>query len=275
MTFRFETDDPSWYPHQRTGYASSESLAPNQIVIWECSAYRVIEIRERSQPDWPDAYRDRWEDLGTPDPATWYGRPFTVTLRLEQDPDAKPLHLLVHASYPWDTLPEHYSICRVCREIPPCTHVHNQAVMAAATKKLDAEMSIIPGLCHACLEPITRRQKSITFEGENLMRPDLGDSTAIFHLRTSCRAQAERYDARWAAAGQGRRRKLFCAGRRRYHYDGTVDCTEGQRCPGDVGHESSEWHTPDGAAARYTSGCWCVSGDLTARRTAEQAPFDH
>lgn len=272
MTFRFEIDGPSWFPQQRTGYATSESLAPDQIVIWERNAYRVIETRERSRSDWPEAYRDRWVDQGMPDPATWFERPFAVTLRLEQDPDAEPLRLLGPAGHAWNTLPEHYSICRVCRQIPPCTHAHNQAVMAAAAKKLDAEMALMPGLCHACLEPITRRQKTITFEGENLVRPDLGDGTAIFHLRTSCRPQAERYDARWAAAGRGRRRKLYCAGRRRHHFDGTADCTEGETCPGDVSHESTEWHTPDGAASRYTSGCWCVSGDLTARLTAKEQP---
>lgn len=68
------------------------------------------------------------------------------------------------------------------------------------------------------------------------------------------------------AAEPGRRRKLYCKGRRRDHYDGTWDCTLGAECTGDVQHESGEWHQP---GRGLTSGCWCVSGDVTARIEAQ------
>lgn len=262
------TDPTHWYPEQHTGYRTSNSLAPGQIVIWERSAYRVIETKERGQVDWPDTFRDRWVEYGMPDPVTWSGRPFVVALRVEREPDAKPLHLLGPADHLWLTLPEHFSICRICGEIPPCGHVHNERVMAVASKRMDADMALMPGLCHGCRSPITKRQKTIVFEGENLIRPDFGDGTAIFHLKASCRWAAERYDARWAAAVEGRRRKLYCDGLRRHHYDGTMDCTEGALCPGKVNHKSGEWHTLDGTASRYTAGCWCVSGDLAGRLAA-------
>lgn len=269
LRYRLDPDATGWYPEQRTGLSATVKLAPGQIVISERTAYRVIEIGERNQADWTDAFRDRWIEHAMPDPATWGSRPMTVTLRREQDEHAEPQHLLAPADHGWKTLPEHYSICRVCGEIPPCKQEHNEFVMAIAVEKLDTEMAITPGLCHSCLEPITDHQKSIMFEGENLIRPDLGDGTAAFHLRPDgrCRVAAERYDARWATAAEGRRRKLFCDGKARYHYDGSMDCTEGELCPGRVDHRTSESHRPGSPFG--ATGCWCVPGDPTERATRQ------
>jgi hypothetical protein len=66
----------------------------------------------------------------------------------------------------------------------------------------------LPGCCHACREPITARQKSVTFEGPNLLFPELGDDSAVFHLREMCRWAARRYDETWTKAQPGRRQKF-------------------------------------------------------------------
>ena len=265
-------DRTEWRPEQRgPGGTPTHLLTPGTLVVWERAPYRVLEINERDPHDWPEKYTERWLEHGCPDPATWSERPLVLIVRHEPEPDAKPVHLLARASHWWTTLPEHYSVCRLCGELPPCREVHTETVMADAAQKMDAVMSILPGCCHACREPVTRRQKTIRFEGANLIRPDLPDGSAIFHLRESCHYSAQRYDARWAVADPARRRKLYCEGRGRHHYDGSFDCTDPE-CPGKpptVGHRSEEWHTLDGTRRGYTSGCWCVSGDLAARLTAE------
>ena len=282
--FRSEFDgaflSTTWRPEQaltpgpgRAWRKSTSDLATGDLVIWERSPYRVTEARERDHTDWPQKYLEKWTEHHCPDPATWYHRPMTLTLRPEPDPAAEPTHLLAAADHQWWTLPEHYAVCRLCGELPPCRDVHNETVITAETERMALDMAILPGCCHACRQPITRRQKSIRFEGANLIRPDLGDDSAIFHLREACRGAAERYDKRWAHAEPGRARRLYCEGRARHHYDGSFDCTDPE-CPGKpptVGHRSEEWHTLDGTRRGYTSGCWCVSGDLTARLAEKDA----
>lgn len=256
-------DASRWFPEQRgTGLKSSEDLLPGTLIIYDRKPYRVADIRPRPHDLWPAAYRDAWVEQGMPDPATWHGRPVVLVVTPEGHGDGKRLHMLAPAIHSWKTLPEHFSICRLCHELPPCSHVHNEAVMAEATVKLNQEMAIMPGVCHGCRGPITARQKTIRFEGENLIRPDLGNDTAIFHAKQSCHWAAEEYDKKWAQAVPGRRRKLFCEGRGRHHYDGSFDCTE-PGCPGQVRHRTEERHSP--GTGILTSGCWCVSGDLTER----------
>jgi hypothetical protein len=74
----------------------------------------------------------------------------------------------------------------------------------------------------------------------------------------------------WAAAAPKGPRRLHCSGHIAHHFDGSPTCSEGVDCPG-VGarHDSAEWHRPDGDT-RPWSGCWCVSGDLSARLPDEQ-----
>lgn len=257
-------DTTAWRPEQHnTGHAPTYRLTPGNLVIYERAPYRVVEVRERDHTDWPQNYLDRWRERHCPDPATWDYRPMVVVARHEPEPASEPLHLLAPGSHYWTLLPEHYAVCRLCGELPPCREIHTEAVMAVAAAKMEGLMAIMPGCCHSCREPVTRRQKTILFEGANLLRPDLTDDSVVFHLREACRWGAERYDARWAAADPERRRKLFCEGRARNHHDGSFDCTEDPHCPGRVNHRSEEWHTPGGE--RYTSGCWCVSGDLAGR----------
>ncbi len=258
-------DTTEWRLEQRgPGGLPTHMLEPGNLIVWDRKPYRVLQLDERDPNDWPEKYTARWLEHGCPDPVTWSERPLMLVVRHEPEPDAKPVHLLARGGHWWTRLPEHYAICRLCGELPPCRDVHTDAVMAVATQKMEGIMAILPGCCHACREPATKRQKTITFEGANLIRPDLPDGSVVFHLRESCRYAAESYDKRWAAAEPGRRGKLHCEGRVRHHYDGTAECTEGAQCPGDVEHRSAEWHRPVGGSP-HTSGCWCVSGDVTAR----------
>jgi hypothetical protein len=241
---------------------TTERLKPGLLVVWERQPYRVVEIRERAHHEWPEKYRQVWVKYGMPDPDSWDYRPCVVVLRHEDRPDSKPAHLLGPSNKSWHLLPEHYSICRLCRELPPCRHVHNEAIMERASKRMEKEMAIMPGVCHGCREPITKRQKSFTFPGANLIRPDLGDNSAIFHTRGACYGSLDSYDKRWAAAEPGRERLFYCPGTITEHHDGSSECSR-SNCVAKGDHtglvQHAVWlrHHPQMREAR---GCWCLAG---------------
>lgn len=265
MFIRYDPDE--WRPasYRDTGHSDTKLLPVGRLVIWERAAHRVVEVRERDQTDWPESYRDMWVEHGMPDPAKWWARPMVVVLQPEDQPGTKPIHLLAQASASWKTLTEHYSICRLCHEIPPCSHEHTETIMDRAQARMAEQMAIMPGCCHSCNEPITRRQKFVTFTGPNLIRPDLGNDSAIFHTRQQCFGSIRAYDERWAAAAPDRKRRFYCGGHLAHHADGSVSCTELAECPGDVEHRAAEWHR---RGVRYGCTCWCLAGDQTARLDA-------
>ena len=263
MYFRFDPDE--WRPAQGRGAhsrATTGRLDPDSIVVWDRQPYRVIEVRERDQADWPQDYRDAWGKHGMPDPATWDYRPRVVVVRHDDQPQSKPLHLQCPDSTYWHVLPEHYWVCRRCQEVPPCRHVHNEAIMDRASERMEKEMAILPGTCHGCREPISNRQKSFTFPGANLIRPDLGDGSAIFHTRNDCASAMKSYDERWAAAKEGRRRYFHCEGTTTVHHDGTRECTNPE-CLGkgnlDNWVEHKVWIRHHPRSGPEVQGCWCLA----------------
>lgn len=267
MRLRFDPDE--WRP-ELPGPSSRRSmtadrLEPGAIVVFQRKPYRVLEIREMAHANWPDAYRDAWVQQNMPDPDTWHYRPRVLVIRSEDDPKAKHLNLQGPNSHYWQTLPEHYPICRLCHELPPCRHVHNERIMERATERLEKEMAILPGVCHGCREPITKRQKSFTFPGPNLIRPDLGDDTAIFHTRQACLDYAKSYDRRWADAEEGRHRFFYCEGTFTLHHDDTSECSNPEciaKGPMADWVEHKLWvrHHPRMQEAR---GCWCLASQLS------------
>lgn len=264
----FTVDPDEWRPQipgavsRHTAY--TDKLEPGTLIVWERKPYRVLEVRERAHANWPDAYRDEWAKQNMPDPDTWSYRPRVIVMRPEEDPKAKPLHLQGPNNTRWYTLPEHYPICRLCKEIPPCGHVHTEAVMDRARERMDKEMAILPGVCHGCREPITRRQKSFTFPGPNLIRPDLGDGSAVFHTRRDCYGSLDSYDKRWAKAEPGRERLFYCPGTITQHHDDSSECNRPD-CVAKGDHtglvQHALWvrHHP---RMREASGCWCLAGVL-------------
>lgn len=262
MHFRYDPDE--WRPaqgHSRLR-ATTGRLKPNSILVWDRQPYRLIEVRDRDEADWPQSYRDAWVKHGMPDPATWSYRPRVVVLRHDDQPQAKPLHLLCPDSTYWYVLPEHYWVCRTCQELPPCRHVHNEAVMDRAAERMEKDMAIMPGVCHGCREPISSRQKSFTFPGPNLIRPDLGNDSAIFHTRNGCAGSMKAYDERWAAAEEGRRRYFYCEGTKTVHHDGTGECTTPDcLATGNLADwvEHKLWIQHHPRSGPEVQGCWCLA----------------
>ncbi|MEU5043252.1 hypothetical protein, partial [Streptomyces griseorubiginosus] len=249
MEIRFEDQ---WRPEQHTGWADTSDLAQGDVVVVNRQPFRIDRVDPITPDNWPQDYVDAWLKAGMPDADTWATRPMRVHGFFQQ-PGADPRRhsTAAPASHHWDVLPEHYSVCHACLEIPPCKHVHDNRVMRNATRRMSEAMAILPGTCHACKEPISKRQKAFTFPGSNLIRPDLGDHSAIFHTRGKCAGAMKAYDKRWAAAEEGRARFFHCAGNQTIHYDQSTECSNPEcTAKGEladwVEHNLRVWHHPQG-----------------------------
>ncbi|MDX2996394.1 hypothetical protein PV382_18010 [Streptomyces scabiei] len=223
-----------WSPQQcrKTGYLPAEGVKrylketdystrihPGTIIVWsDRKAYRVLEVTERPLDLWPEHFMTEWKrftkewveqvvvgrDLGEqPERATWEHRPLVLVIQPADRPKAKPEHYAVRASRPFYVLPEHYSVCRLCNEIPPCTHATNEAMVDHEMANTERLMAIPAGHCLGCGERITSRMKAVRFPGPNLWRPDWGNDSAVFHARSSddCAIPADSYRRQWEAKG--------------------------------------------------------------------------
>jgi hypothetical protein len=282
VTTHVDVPADRWHCAQYTDSVSTVRLTTGQIVVADRRPFRIDRVTEIPTDQWPDRFVTQWRERGMPDPDQWQQRPVKVTGVFEGPAASDKLHQTIGpASHIWDVLPEHYMVCNRCLELPPCRHVHNERIAARATESMEEAMAILPGACHGCREPITSRQKSFTFPGPNLVRPDLGDDSAIFHTRGACLGSLRSYDKRWAAAEPDRRRLFYCEGTRTWHYDGTPECTR-QDCTGKgsmarlVDHRASVWHHPGTPERHYdvmrdfgyepganNSACWCIEGEAT------------
>lgn len=276
----YRYDPTEWRPESPRGQEKKTfDLAAGDIIVMQREPYRVHEVTPRPHVNWNEEYLAAWERSGRPDPESWWHRPFALILSKEDTPESKRRHhVQVSGGRYWTVLPEHYSVCRLCRELPPCRHEHTEAVMDHASAKMAEAMAILPGFCHHCKEPISRRQGSVRFGGVNLIRPDLGDNSAIFHSRASggCFAAAFSYDKRWAAAETGRRGKLSCTGSVVRHVDGSAECSLGNGCAGPMdalgewmrhlGNETRHHRARTGRdeRTRPASECWCTSAETAA-----------
>jgi hypothetical protein len=133
-------------------------------------------------------------------PETWPGRPRTLVIQPASG--GKQLH----ARWPqaawmtWHRTDEHHAVCASCGELYPCREVEAAKVATREMADVERLMSVPPGACWNCHEPITARQKAIEFPGENLLLP--GAAAPAFHARASggCYDAAYHYRQRWLAA---------------------------------------------------------------------------
>lgn len=201
--------------HERRMDADRVHLQPGILVVFQRKPYRIIETRELPLDLWGEKFEKKfanavsdWERFGKPrgrdkpEKATWRDRPVSVVLTPAKTPQAEPIHLRVHASYCWDVLPEHHAVCVACGELPPCQHEIDEAHVQSAMDETEELISVQPGCCLGCTEPLTSRMKAVRFPGPNLWRPDLGENSAVFHARQECSGAAARYRRQWEATGQ-------------------------------------------------------------------------
>lgn len=161
-------------------------------------------------------------------------RPYRVTLRRvhgsphERENSRQEIGLRIPVAA-YDPLPVYQDarvpLCSCHSEPWPCQEADQQHEAEAAMAKVEREMRLLPGCCPACEEPVTSRQKSITFGGPNVRNPFAEGPT--FHLRRKCYGSAASYEDAWVADEPGRPRSLLtlaCAGTVIVHEDGTGEC---------------------------------------------------
>lgn len=125
-------------------------------------------------------------------------------------------------------------LCSCCSHPWPCLVADQQDYAEKQLKAAEKALRLLPGCCPACEEPVTSRQKSITFGGPNVTNPLAEGPT--YHLRSKCRWGAAKYEELWVADESGRPRSLLtlrCEGHLIVHGDGTGECfgADGSDCP--------------------------------------------
>lgn len=247
-----------WEP--QGGHARQwRDLEPGDLIEADRKAWRIVEVRAVPVVDWDDTDREYYERLAchpcnpAPPPA-------------EEDWDRRPLYLIAipadggkrhHVKIrpyrapraAW-VLSPHYPVCKDCGELWPCREVEIVQEIDKQAAKLAELEKILPGCCWSCGDPVTHKQGSIRFEGDNLLLP--GAPSPVFHLRRKgrCLSDAHGYEKRWIAAEEGRRWRLQCPGKLVRHVDGD-ECSEGPLCPGgNASHHTFIRHSygrlPDG-----------------------------
>jgi hypothetical protein len=193
------------------------------VIGFRRKPYRVLAIDEVHPANWTDEERDAWQQEGMPDP--WPRAPFRV--RVQPMPAGRPSGMRVGPLHyvTWHLLPEHYAVCVSCGEVAPCVELSNQRKAEQAMDRLERLANVLPGCCWGCSEPVTARQKTHTFVGENVWMPTA--PSPVFHARQRCRSSAAAYEEAWVAADPRRHRSLLtlrCTGSVVVHQDGTAEC---------------------------------------------------
>lgn len=258
-----------WYP---VGTQSVPLPSLGQLIAWRHSVWRVVEINPVPEVDWTDAEGKRMAAY-LPQFRTQYA-PYHVIVRpvaiTGDDPRARDrdVHLRRTAggSRAFDVYPnEHYPVCSQCQEPVPCREEMARKGAEDGMRKMNRYA--MSGVCPACEEPITSRQRALITFDENLELP--GGPPVTYHLRQGCKGAAINYEKRWAAADPDHRRTtLSCPGKVCRHTDG-IECSEDPMCPGHkLPHGSVTACNPaygggcercaDGVKLRNMAGDWTV-----------------
>jgi hypothetical protein len=242
-----------WYPLHTTDYPRPK---PGQLIAFRHAVWRVEKVRDLPLSD---TDRDKWLDAGMPDMATWRRRPYRVDAQWVAGAEPKWLgptqtsgkvdiaadtYMTWHV-YEGDRWPQ----CSCCGEPMPCRAELEDKQITASLNRVAKMEAIPPGACWACAEPITTRQKAVTYSGDNIDLP--GGQQPRFHTRSACRSRAKRYEERWLAVDPRRERLLTwpaCGGILLVHADGESECVEGrdplgrdrERVPDCRGHDTHD-----------------------------------
>lgn len=245
----------AWFPAGRSVGSSLFGGVPEVGQMFarprDRRAGRVTRLTDIHQANWLPQTTAFWRRNGAPAWETWPGREIGVMYCYDRSQDTTERAFLLvpwHLSEQWIPLDDPYPTCVDCGLVWPCYCVDTTRETNAALAELDRVSTIAPGCCWGCGEPITTRQRSIAFDGDNLLLP--GAPPAVFHTRakrigrsyTTCWDAAHRYEELWVAAVPGRERRLTCPGLlRRHRDDGTADCTAGRACPSYDAHHADAY----------------------------------
>lgn len=277
LYFNGAQDPDRWRPaynNLRNG-ADRGSPKVGDLVAWRYAAWLVHEIRPYLDVDLTDAQQDKLNRLVAHFPkeqrslAYAQRRPSNLVLRHHRGPliikpgeeeGFKHLHdgtwevsfTFWPYRYRWNVLRDPYQVCS-CHGHPwPCQEIDRNDYTEHQMRKMSRAMATTsPGVCAHCLEPITARQKSLTFPEPSRLVP--GAPGPTFHTgRTACWSAAEDYERGGRLADNPDVMRLAsCPGVRITHeqdlFDGRrVECTAGALCTG--------LHGPSGV--RRGMRCW-------------------
>lgn len=229
---------PNWQPAHVTHFRRGRP-AVGDIVALDHRAWEVTHVVDAD----PTPHEQERLDLYTLPTGKDGLRPYRVTLRRlhgpphEHENDHSEIAARVAANA-FDPLPKYphgrVPLCSCCGHPWPCLESDQQHQAEKELKEAEKALALLPGCCPACDEPVTSRQRSITFGGANIRNPLAEGPT--FHLRRKCRHDAARYEEAWVAAEPGRKRSLLtlrCKGTVIVHGDGTGECfgADGSDCP--------------------------------------------
>lgn len=244
--------DRFWDPAVRGTDWEGRKPPVGALIAWNRRPLRVVEVRDQPPGDWDEKARDQWLEAGMPEP--WHRAPFEVHVR-PVGGGKRTMGIIQPWHYGWARpLPDHYAVCVHCGELAPCREITAQRQARQEMAAFERLANVLPGCCWGCSEPITARQRAVTFPGENLLMPTAGPDVT-FHLRRTCFGAAARYEERWVTADPRRPRSLLtlrCAGSVIVHADGSAECfgAVDSDCP-----STHAWHRGWSACYAQTHGC--------------------
>jgi hypothetical protein len=220
---------------------------PGSLIGHKHAVWRVVRIEDTPLTDVDE---EAWMRAGCPDVGTWAARPYRIAFEWVDGVEPKG------ASggdgrirrYGFDVPAGRYKSwqvyhtgrwprCSCCGEPMPCRAELEDRQVSAGLDRVAKLEAIPPGCCWGCTEPITTRQNSLTYPGENLDLP--GGQQPRFHTRARCRQAARRYEAKWLAADPRRERILtwpHCDGILIVHSDRSSECVGDRSQPDCEGH---------------------------------------
>jgi hypothetical protein len=240
----------TWNPLQTDRRRRPET---GNLIALDHAVWRIAAVTDLP---FSDTDRETWMDVGMPDPATWHGRPYRADVdwvagvrpdwALTGPVDTASVDIAANNSWSgaqWDVYPPsgRWPQCSCCGEPMPCRAEMEDREVTAGLNLVEKFAKRLPGCCWGCEEPITRRQKSVTYAGDNLDLP--GGPEARFHTRADCHYYACRYELRWIAVDPRRERVLTypkCAGILVVHGDGSSECRSGTSALGGVRESERE-----------------------------------
>jgi hypothetical protein len=207
------------------------------LVAFAHAACRVMHVRDAEQlSEEEEAYLDGMNPI-----VRARHMPFVITLRREHGPKIEGENSRQEGGlrcgvrfygfdvYETDRVP----LCSCCSDPWPCRLLIAEDQAKKAAVQMEEELKLLPGCCPTCQEPITSRQKTITFPGEYVRNP-LAPADPVFHLRSTCRSDAASYEDQWVKADPSRPRSLLtltCEGKLITCGDGHAECHGAEDCP--------------------------------------------